>query len=229
MITVDYRGRGRSDYDPRPANYNPMTYLADLHLVLADAGISRTVVLGTSMGGLLAMGLAAAMPGLPAGIILNDIGPVIAEAGYGRITETVGIETHPASFGEAAALWRRADAAANPRLDDVGWLKLAHATYRVDESGQGVRPDYDLAVGISLKAQAAMPLPDLWPFFHGLRGLPLLVLRGALSDVLSADTLARMQHDHPGMIAVTIPDVGHVPMLDEPEALAAIDSFLAGF
>lgn len=229
VVTVDYRGRGRSDYDPQPANYNPLTYLADLQPVLADAQVTRAVVLGTSMGGLLAMGLAAAMPDLPAGIILNDIGPDIAGAGYGRIAETVGIESCLASFEEAAALWRRNDTAANPRLDDAGWLKLAHATYCADESGRGVRPDYDLAVGTSLKAQATTPLPDLWPLFRGLRALPLLALRGALSDVLSADTFARMQQEHPGMAAVTIPDVGHVPMLDEPEALTAIDSFMAGF
>lgn len=229
VIAVDYRGRGRSDYDPNPANYNPMTYLTDLQSVLADAGVARAVVLGTSMGGLLAMGLAAAMPDLPAGIIFNDIGPDIARSGYGRIAETVGIASRPASFEEAAEIWRRNDAAANPRLGPEGWLRLAHATYRLDESGVGLRPDYDLAVGASLKAQAGTPLPDLWPLFHGLRHLPLLVLRGALSDVLSIDTFARMQHEHPGMLAVTIPDVGHVPMLDEPAAVAAIDSFLAGF
>ena len=227
VVTVDYRGRGRSAYDPDPANYNPMVYLADLQLLLAAADIRQAVVLGTSMGGLLAMGMAAALPTVPTGIILNDIGPEIAGTGYGRIAQTVGVDLHARSFEEAAELWRRSDGASYPRRDAAGWLKLAHATYCADEAGTGVRPDYDLAVGDGLKAQGATPLPDLWPFFRGLGHLPLLVLRGALSDVLSADTLSRMKREHPGMTAVTIPDVGHVPMLDEPEALAAIDSFLA--
>jgi pimeloyl-ACP methyl ester carboxylesterase len=227
VVALDYRGRGRSAYDPNPGNYNPMVYLADLQPLLATAGISRAVLFGTSMGGLLAMGLAAMIPALPAGIVLNDVGPKIDDAGYARIAQAVGTEVHADSYEQAAAFWRRSDAAAYPRLDAAGWLKLARATYRDDESGSGVRLDYDMAVGDALKAQGAIPLPDLWPLFGALRHLPMLVLRGALSDILSADTLARMQREHPGMTAVTVPGVGHVPMLDEPEALAAIDTFLA--
>lgn len=229
VIAVDYRGRGRSAYDPEPANYNPMSYLADLRPVLAAAGIGRAVLLGTSMGGLLALGLAATLPALVAGIILNDVGPDIDAAGYNRIAQAVGNDLHPANYEAAAELWRRSDGAIYPRLDAAGWLELARATYRDDESGHGVRLDYDPAVGAALRAQAALPLPDLWPLFRALQPLPMLVLRGALSDVLSAVTLARMRQDHPGLTAVTIPDVGHVPMLDEPAALAAIDDFLAGF
>ncbi|MFC3677507.1 alpha/beta fold hydrolase [Ferrovibrio xuzhouensis] len=228
VITVDYRGRGRSAYDPDPRHYDPVVYLADLQNLLAVAHVEQVVVLGTSMGGLLAMGMTAAMPAVLAGIILNDVGPDIDRGGYGRIAQTIGTAIRAASFEDAAELWRRSDQAANPRLDTAGWLKLAHATFRQDDSGSGVRLDYDIAIGKALQAQADAPLPDLWPLFRGLRNLPLLALRGALSDVLSADTFIRMKREHASMTAVTIPDVGHVPMLDEPEALAAIDEFLAG-
>lgn len=228
VITVDYRGRGQSAYDPDPGHYDPVTYLADLQNLLAVAHVERVVVLGTSMGGLLAMGMAAAMPAILAGVILNDVGPDIDHGGYGRIARTVGTDIRAASFEDAAELWRRGNQAAHPRLDADGWLRLARATFCPDVSGTGVRLDYDIAIGRVLQAQADTPLPDLWPLFRGLRSLPLLALRGALSDVLSADTLIRMKREHAGMTAVTIPDVGHVPMLDEPEALAALDDFLAG-
>src|SRR3546814_780145 len=150
--------------------------------------------------------MTAAMPAVLAGVILNDVGPDIDRGGYGRIAQAIGTDVRAASFEDAAELWRRSDQAANPRLDAAGWLKLAHATFRQDDSGSGVRLDYDIAIGKALQAQADAPLPDLWPLFRGLRNLPLLALRGALSDVLSADTFIRMKREHAGMTAVTIPD-----------------------
>jgi len=227
VITVDYRGRGRSAYDPDSRNYDPVTYIADLQHLLAVAHVHRVVALGTSMGGLLAMGMTAAMPSALAGVILNDVGPDVSETGRQRIGTSISTDVRAANYDEAAELWRRGYMATYPRLDAAGWLKLARATFRQDDTGAGVRLDYDLAISVNLNAQAGSPLPDLWPLFRGLRNVPLLVLRGALSDVLTADTFIRMKREHAGMLAITLADVGHVPMLDEPEALAAIDSFLA--
>ncbi|WP_370153257.1 alpha/beta fold hydrolase [Ferrovibrio sp.] len=226
VITVDYRGRGRSAYDRDPVHYDPVVYLGDLQQLLAVARIDRAVILGTSMGGLLAMGMSAAMPAVLAGVILNDVGPEVSEDGRQRIADAIGTDIRAASFEDAAELWRRGFIGAYPQLEHEGWMKLARATFVAD--GNGVRLDYDLAIAVNLKAQSTQPLPDLWPLFRGLRKLPLLALRGALSDVLSAETFVRMKREHAGMIGVTLPDVGHVPMLDEPLAQAAIDDFLGG-
>lgn len=227
VITFDYRGRGRSAYDPDPDNYQIPVYLGDVMHLLAVTHTHRVVVLGTSMGGIVAMAMTVAMPMALTGVILNDVGPEISETGRQRIANYVGTEVRVSSYEQAAEMWRQNYSLAYPRLDKEGWMKLARATFTEDPSRGGLRLDYDLNLSVALREQSKSPLPDLWPLFRGLRNVPLLALRGALSDILTADTLVRMKREHAGMTAVTIPEVGHVPMLDEPESLAAMDSFLA--
>lgn len=227
VLCLDYRGRGRSAYDPDPRNYQAPVYLNDIQHLLAVAHVTRVIVLGTSLGGILAMAMSAAIPTLMAGVILNDIGPEVSESGRQRIADYVGRGVQVPDYEAAVALWRGTYAAAYPNLDEAGWLKIARASFIPDEQRGGLRLDYDLNIGQALREQAKTPLPDLWPLFRGLRHLPVLGLRGALSDVLTADTFVRMKREHAGMIPVTVPGVGHIPMLDEPEAQSATDDFLA--
>lgn len=227
VICPDYRGRGRSAYDPDPRNYQAPVYLNDIQHLLAAAHVTRLIVLGTSLGGILAMAMSAVIPTMMAGVILNDIGPEVSESGRQRIADYVGRGVSVPDYQAGLAVWRSTYAAAYPNLDEAGWLKIAKASFVADEQHGGLRLDYDLNIGQALREQAKTPLPDLWPLFRGLRHLPVLALRGALSDVLTADTFVRMKREHAGMTAVTVPGVGHIPMLDEPEAQSATDAFLA--
>lgn len=226
VLTMDYRGRGRSAYDPDWRHYDVPTYAGDVLQVLAALHVPKAIFLGTSLGGLVAMAMAAMHPTILAAVILNDIGPKVDEHGRQRIAGYVGDDVRPPDFETAAAMLRESYKRAFPKFGPEQWLRMARSTYIEDRVRGGLRLDYDLAIGKSLRESAKGPLPDLWPLFRGLRDLPVLTLRGALSDILDAETLARMQAEHPGMIAVTVPDIGHVPELDEPESLAAIDAFL---
>lgn len=227
VICLDYRGRGRSAYDPDPMHYEVPVYLDDIQHLLAVAHIRRVIVAGTSLGGIIAMALGMAIPTLLAGVILNDIGPDVKEDGRQRIAGYVGQAVQVPDWTAAIAHIRKGYAAAFPALDDAGWQRIARGTFTEASAGKGLTLAYDLNISVALREQAKVALPDLWPLFRSLRPLPVLALRGALSDILTADTFIRMKREHAGMIAVTVPDVGHVPMLDEPAAETAIDAFLA--
>lgn len=228
VLCLDYRGRGRSAYDPDPKNYQAPVYLNDIQHLLAVARIQKVIVLGTSLGGILAMALSIAAPTMLAGVILNDIGPEVSEDGRQRIADYVGNGIVAGSYDEAVSILRQTYAPAYPNLSPASWMRIARGTFTEDERNGGLRLDYDLTIATALREQAKAPLPDLWPLFRGLRPLPLLAFRGALSDVLTAETFVAMKREHAGMIAVTVPGVGHIPQLDEPEFEGAIDAFLAG-
>lgn len=227
VICLDYRGRGRSSYDPDPMHYEVPVYLDDVQHLLVATHIRRVIVVGTSLGGIIAMALGTAIPTMLAGVILNDIGPDVKEDGRQRIAGYVGQPVQVPDWGAAVEHLRKSYAAAFPVLDDAGWQRMARGTFGESPAGTGLVLSYDLNISVALREQAKRPLPDLWPLFRSLRPLPVLALRGALSDILTADTFIRMKREHAGMIAVTVPDIGHVPMLDEPVAETAIDAFLA--
>ncbi len=227
VICLDYRGRGRSARDPDPMHYEVPVYLDDVQHLLAVTHIGRVILVGTSLGGIIAMALGATIPTLLAGVILNDIGPDVKEDGRQRIAGYVGQAVQVPDWGAAVAHLRKGYAAAFPLLDDAGWQRMARGTFTESSAGNGLVLDYDLNISVALREQAKQPLPDLWPLFRSLRPLPVLALRGSLSDILTADTFIRMKREHAGMIAVTVPDIGHTPMLDEPMAETAIDAFLA--
>lgn len=224
VICPDYRGRGKSARDRNWRNYRPEVYLDDLAHLLTLTNLHSVVVVGTSLGGLLAMGMAVARPTALAGVLLNDVGPEIRRDGLARILSYVGRDAPQPDWPSAAAYLRTV----LPHLSletPEQWMSLARRTFREGEDGL-LHVNWDTAIARPL-GRPHRAVPDLWPLFRALRPIPVLALRGALSDVLAPDTFDRMGREHPGMIRVTIPKVGHVPMLDEPEAREAIDAFLA--
>jgi len=226
VLALDYRGRGLSDYDPNPDNYTVAVELADVIAVLAATEAAPAVVIGTSRGGLIAMALAAAQPGALAGVVLNDIGPVIEPEGLLRIKGYVGKLPEPKSFTEGADILRRLAAAQFPKLAAAGWLALAKRSWR-EQDGRLVTT-YDPALVRTLAAITPEgQLPDMWPQFDALRHLPLLTIRGANSDILSAATVAAMAARHPGMEVLEVPDQGHAPLLDDAATIGRIASFVA--
>jgi pimeloyl-ACP methyl ester carboxylesterase len=225
VICPDYRGRGRSAYDPDWRNYQPEVYLRDLIHLLTACNLHKVAVCGTSMGGLLAMGLAVATPTALAGVILNDIGPDLTSSGLSRILEYVGVD-RPQPDWDAAVTHLRS---LLPRLgldSENKWRRFAEATYRKGDDGL-LHYDWDVALAKELIRSGGTTL-DLWKLYGALRRLPVLAFRGALSDVLSEASFARMAEVKPDLIQVTLPSVGHTPMLNEPQAETAIDAFLAG-
>jgi pimeloyl-ACP methyl ester carboxylesterase len=226
VLCADLRGRGLSQHDPNWRNYHPGTYVADVALLLADAGVERVVVLGTSLGGIIAMIMAATNPKVLAGVILNDIGPEVAEEGRNRIASYVGKSAPVRSWAEAAAQSRATNGIAWPDATDEDWMRIALRVYR--EVDGVPRLDMDPMIGEAVRAAPSGAAPDLWPVFAALKPIPVLALRGATSDVLSQATFDRMAREKPDLQRVKVPGRGHAPTLDEPACVAAIDAFLQG-
>ncbi|MCP4330848.1 MAG: alpha/beta hydrolase [Alphaproteobacteria bacterium] len=224
VICPDYRGRGRSEYDPNWRNYTGPTYINDIRHLMAAAGLHRMIVVGTSMGGLLASGLGVAAPAAIAGVIMNDVGPDIAPEGTKRILDYL-------SQDRPQPNWEAAVTDAQARMPDLSyetgheWRRFVEATYREGEDGQ-LHFDWDINIVRPLLGGGSNDF-DLWRLFRSLRRMPLLVIRGERSDVMTADTLGRMTLAHPKMKLVTLPGVGHAPSLNEPEARDAIIAFIA--
>lgn len=227
IIVPDQRGRGRSDYDPDPERYRPDVYVADMWALLDHLGIGSVVAIGTSMGGIMAMLMAGEGPSRIAGLVLNDIGPEVSAEGLARLRSYVGVAGDMKDWDDAA---RRCEAINGDALDDIdaaGWAAFARRT--CEETGEGsVRFAYDPAIsgGLSEEDISAAP-PDMWPLWDGLHAIPVLALRGAKSDILEPATLREMRARHPAaMASVEVSGRGHAPLLDEPEAVAAITAFL---
>jgi pimeloyl-ACP methyl ester carboxylesterase len=225
VIVPDVRGRGLSARDPDFNNYKIPIYVQDMQTLLAGLGASRVSVIGTSMGGLIAMVMAATQPGLVSGIVLNDIGPEVDPTGLERIRGYAGKVAAVAGWSEAVAQARSIYGAAWPNLSDARWEAIVRRGYRANAQGvPEVDADPLIAEPLGNISAAA---PDLWPLWKALAPVPILVIRGAHSDILSAATLARMQREKPDLESLTVPERGHVPLLDEPGCLAAVDRFLS--
>ena len=226
VIVPDVRGRGQSDRDPNPNNYNPKIYARDVVEMMAAFDVPRAVFLGTSMGGLITMTMMAVRPKAVAAAILNDVGPAIAPEGQARILSYAGKPVEIRDWNDAADYVRRTNSVAFPDHGDEDWHRFAQRTFRQGEGGPVL--DYDPAIAVPL----AKPPPklSLWIaailFRRLARKRPTLLIRGAHSDILSREIAERMQRMAPAMKRVDVPGVGHAPMLTEPEAVDAIARFL---
>ena len=229
VLSIDVRGRGQSDRAPDPMTYQPDTYAKDVQALLDQLGIARAVFLGTSMGGLITMTLAAQRPKAVAAAILNDIGPAVSPEGLARIAAYSGQPVEIGSWADATAYARRINAIAFPHYTDADWDAFARRVFREDADGS-IALDYDPDISVPIRAAGAKALvPNLWPMFRRLaRKRPTLLIRGETSDLLGPDIAARMRKVAPEMAYAEIPGIGHAPMLDEPEARSAIFEFLAG-
>jgi len=225
VLAIDFRGRALSDYDPQPARYNPMTYSADVIGMLDELGIAQAIFVGTSLGGLVTMVIAATAPQRIRASILNDVGPDVDPAGIERILTYVGKDIKFESWDAAAEAIAANYGASFERFTHDDWVRMAKRNCRED-NGE-IRFDYDMAIAEPFRTAGPTPQVDLWPLFQALGQKPLLVVRGARSDLLTAETAARMQFAAPRMKLALVPGVGHAPELNEPEAVEAIDEFLS--
>jgi pimeloyl-ACP methyl ester carboxylesterase len=227
VLALDVRGRGHSARDPNPDNYTPTVYAADVAKLMNDLGIARAVFIGTSMGGLITMTLAARHLDKVAAAVLNDIGPVISEKGLARIAGYTGQCAAVQSWSQAADYVRDINACAFPANASDEWDKWARRAFEPDETGQLV-PRYDPKIAVALQTGKLKPtsLPARMAFRHLARKRPTLLVRGALSDLVEPPQANWMKKTAPDMQYVEVPDVGHAPMLTEPEAWEAIRTFL---
>ena len=224
VISPDYRGRGRSQYDPNWRNYRPETYLNDIRHLLTLLDIHKVVAIGTSLGGILSMALGVLQPTVLAGVILNDIGPDVVPGGLGRILDYIAVDRPERDWPHAIESMKRLFPALS--LDtEADWRRMAEGTFRKAEDGL-LHFDWDVALAKPF-AESGATVPDLWPLFNSLRKLPILAVRGGVSDILSEATFERMAAAKPDLTRVTVPRVGHAPSLDEPVSRQAIAAFLA--
>lgn len=224
VVRTDYRGRGASGWAEDPlAEYTPVVEGGDVMALAGHLGIDRAALIGTSRGGIIGMLLAAGQPDFVSGLVLNDIGPVVERAGLDFIMTYLGRDPGLADFDAAAARMKVTFGADFPDLSDADWTAFARRTYR-DEAGRPVL-NYDPALRDATAVALEKSPPHLWPLFDAIKA-SVLAIRGANSNILTAQTLSDMVARRPDMAHVTIADRGHVPFLDEPEALAAIDRFL---
>nr|WP_137680061.1 alpha/beta hydrolase [Aurantiacibacter suaedae] len=225
VLAVDFRGRGESDYAKESDSYVPLTYVADVLALVDELKLEKVVAIGTSLGGIVTTLIALQRPDLLAGVVLNDIGPVIEADGMARIRDYVGQGRSFPTWMHAARSLREASLYVYPDYAIEDWLTLAKRLMCVGNNGR-IAYDYDMKIAEPFSDPAALDELDLWPAFEALRGKPGLVLRGELSDLLSPATFTAMGERLPGFDCVTVPRVGHAPTLAEPEAQAAIARLL---
>ena len=230
VLAVDVRGRGASAWDPDPMRYVPATYAVDVLALLDALALARAVFIGTSMGGLITMVVGAMRPQAVAAAVLNDVGPELAPEGLSRISGYTGQGGPVNDWAGAADYARRINQVAFPHYGPDQWAAFARRLFSEKDGRPALDYDPDIAKAFVRPppppGEAPPPAPDLWPLFKGLAARPLLTLRGATSDLLSPDIARRMREAAPGMAYAEVSGVGHAPMLDEPQALAAIDALL---
>jgi pimeloyl-ACP methyl ester carboxylesterase len=225
VVVVNLRGRGDSGYAKDPMSYVPLTYVQDVEALLADLGGGRFIAIGTSLGGIVTMLLAGTAHEKIAGAVLNDVGPEVDAAGLSRIKGYVGKSTVWPTWMHAARAIAESNADVYPHFQIGDWLAMAKRLYRLNNAGRIVL-DYDMKIAEPLKVPGNEAGPDMWRALERLKGVPVLIVRGERSDILSAAVADRMVAALDPVELVTVPETGHTPTLDEPVALAAIDRLL---
>jgi pimeloyl-ACP methyl ester carboxylesterase len=225
VIGIDFRGRGESAYAKDPMSYVPATYVADVEALLGELGIERFAAIGTSLGGIVTMLMAAAGRARPAGVLLNDVGPEIEAAGLSRIRGYVGRGSAYPTWLHAARAVAEAQGDVYPDWGLEEWLAMAKRLHRLNSAGRVVL-DYDMRIAEPFRVPGIETEPDMWKALAALKGVPVLLVRGERSDVLGARTAARMAAELDAEL-VTVPRVGHAPTLCEPVVEGAIDGWLA--
>jgi pimeloyl-ACP methyl ester carboxylesterase len=225
VLCLDFRGRGSSQYAPDPMSYVPRSYVRDLHALFDHAGVGEAALVGTSLGGMVATLFAAIYPAKVAGLVLNDVGPEVDPAGLARIAGYVGKAKPIEGWDDAAQAVEQLDRIVYPDYGPGDWLRLARRRFAEGPDGR-VRLDYDLDIAKPFGTPATTP--EQWPFFRRLRDIPILLIRGELSDILSRATVEKMRAAAPQMKVLEAPGRGHTPSLDEPPVAEAIEAFVAG-
>lgn len=225
VVAIDYRGRGGSDFDPNPANYTVPIEATDVLTLATAAGISRAIWLGTSRGGLISMVNAATRPELVAGIILNDIGPELDIKGLMKIKGYLAPPVTPQTWSEAARGLQRLFGSVFPALAEEDWLAWAHRAFRQDADGR-LTHTYDPTLARTFDAiSLETPPAPLWELFDQMAQVPLLSIRGELSDLLSRECVAEMKRRRPGMETCDVPLQGHAPLLADVSTVKRIKAF----
>lgn len=224
VYALDYRGRGRSQYDRDWRNYTVAVEMLDVQDLIVLLGLEKPTIIGTSRGGLIAMALAASRPGAIGAVVLNDIGPVIERDGLTRVAGYVGNTPLPSNWDDAARLVAELNRRAFPAVPEDQWAEVARQWFN-DDKGYPA-PGYDPALAKAFSATNG-PIPALWPQFSALSHVPLLILRGEHSDILSETTVKEMCARHPRCTAVTVAGQGHAPLLKDAPTISAIARFLA--
>jgi pimeloyl-ACP methyl ester carboxylesterase len=228
VLALDVRGRGHSERDPNPNNYNPAVYAGDVAKLMHDLGIARAIFVGTSMGGLITMTLAVRNLDLIAAAVLNDVGPVLSKKGLARIAGYAGRCNTLSSWIEAAGYLKDINACAFPGNSDEEWGRWARRAFQPDESGKlALRYDPRIAIGLQTGQLRPTSLAARLAFKRLAHKRPVLLVRGALSDLVEPSQAEWMRRAAPTLQYTEVPNVGHAPMLTEPEALDAIRQFLA--
>jgi pimeloyl-ACP methyl ester carboxylesterase len=225
VVALDYRGHGKSDYDSDADNYGLRRDLLDLLAVLTALNIAPAIFVGTSLGGVLAMMLARSRPAAIAGVILNDVGPVIEPRALLQIKGYMGKLPVPRDFAEGGEILRRLFSARFPKLTPQDWIAFAKRTWR--EHGGVLVLDYDVRLARTLQANLEHSPPTLWDEFDALADVPFMLIRGANSTMLTSSTLDAMLARRGELNIVVVPDQGHAPLLDEPKLMRRITAFVA--
>lgn len=223
VICPDQRGRGRSERDTDPASYRPDVYVRDMWRLAEVMGLHHFSIVGTSLGGLMAIMMTMQSPDQIDRVVLNDVGPEIDPRGIARIASYVGKSLPVTTWQEAALQTAAINGAAFPEYTETQWMDMARDVYVQEDRCPVLDYDPRISKGVSSGSAA----PDLWPLFSALSEKPVLALRGALSDILSEATFAEMSRQLPNLIPVVVPQRGHAPSLKEPLALDAIDRFFS--